>query len=272
MYANLSFVVWTCLAFPVAEKHDEFETTKNIVQLKLDLMDGSSVIGDVNQSKGKFPIRTRLGQMNVPLRSLESFEVSEKGKNLILRWENGDRLSAKAQSKVFTLQTLVGPLSVPLKVVRRGQVTVQKTPSPLKPVAVNVSGSYAHQTTAKAFDGSRGSAWSSGSWRGWIEVDLGKSYPIDKIRFDLQLYPAGQTIHEVYISKTPIRSETKTAQLVQRLIGHRKDREILEVESSSPITARYVQIRCTKSPGWFNIRELEVFPLNSQRIGDRVKK
>lgn len=231
----------------------------NTIRLELELSDGSRLFGEPVDATMSLELHTRFGDIAVPLNKLERFEIQRDGERIIIHWSDGDRLTAFARFRGFALQTLIGQLTVPLPAIRRGTVHILEAEGPLKPVGIKVSGAYAHQTPDKAFDGSKGSAWSSGDWKGWMEVDLGAPHDLASVQVHLQFSPPGAATHEVYVSERPMGSSAEDATLLQRFSGHRKDGDALVVRCPPGVVARYVQVRCPSSRGWFNIRELEIF-------------
>ena len=229
--------------------------TRTRIQLALHLRDGSLLIGTLKDPTVGFI--TRVGEL--PIAETEEFRVREESEDLILSWKSGDRLMATFDGEGIEIDSLIGPLRVPLAKVARGEVRLIEAPAPLSPVAVKVSGQYAHHKTEYAYDGKIGQAWSSGAWGGWIEFDLGSVHSLGKIVTHLQFGPEGQAVHDIYISDSPIGADRGQAVHLHRFSGHRHNHSVLEAECGEDTAGRYVQVHCPSSRSWFNVRELEVF-------------
>jgi hypothetical protein len=112
-----------------------------------------------------------------------------------------------------------------------------------------------------AFDGNHGSAWNSGSGApGWIEVDLGRLYPLCEIRLDLSR--SGQpsvSTHEIWISSSPIGNDRSHATLAYTFNQTTSDHSILDALLPSNPMDRYVQVRTTQVASWVAMYECEVY-------------
>ena len=98
------------------------------------------------------------------------------------------------------------------------------------------------------------SSWNSGHVApAWIEFDLGHSRSLYSIRMTPEIYPPGQTIHEIYAGNAP----GPTA-LVATISAASADLQPL-ISSLTGVTARYVRIKTTMSPSWVAWREVEVY-------------
>ena len=89
----------------------------------------------------------------------------------------------------------------------------------------------------------------------WIELDLGVSTTIRKIRLYTEQSPAGSTVHEVYVGASP----APTA-LVKTFTGNTTTQQWLdETFVSSPPVGRYVRVVTPTSPSWRAWREIVVY-------------
>lgn len=89
----------------------------------------------------------------------------------------------------------------------------------------------------------------------WIEIDLGSSKTIRKIRLLTEQTPAGTTSHEIYVGASPAPTT-----LVKTISGYTNTAQWLdETFVSSPPAGRYVRIYTPTSPSWRAWREIEVF-------------
>ena len=243
-------------------------TTAPQVQLDLQMTDGSRLIGVLDQQNLELNAHTNIGVVTISIATCQKFEVVDQGTSMIVHWANGDRLTTKPNADALLVETILGKVSVPLATLNGGSIKLLPIAKPLKPVKVEVSGSYGHARSgewgnhqvAYTHDGKEGTSWSSGDWKGWIEFDLGEITRLDRIEAHLQFAPAGQASHEIHISDHPIGSERDGARLLQEFDGQRKDGDILEVTCPPDTSARYVRVRCLSSRAWFNLRELAIFP------------
>ncbi len=121
--------------------------------------------------------------------------------------------------------------------------------------AVEVSEALPDQTPQKAVDGDPNTQWSAGAYPAqWIEIDLGASYSIGEIRLTVGQWPAGQTVHQVWVG-----TSRETLQLVDEFKGKEFDFDVLNyVPTASLVNIRFVRIVTTESPSWVSWREIEV--------------
>ena len=242
-------VAWAAAVSAAAER----------TRIELELTDGSRLFAEPVEGGQELRLKTRLGELNVPIADAERLEFAEGGRTVVVHWPGGDRLTATTQQVALQLQTVLGPLSVPLAAISRAKLETTRLTA-IKPIGVHVSGHYApHQTPAMAIDGEFGTAWSSGDWKGWIELDLGEAHEVGHVEFSLQFDPAGPATYEVHVGAEPIRDYRGSAMLIERTSGPRKDQERLVVKFPAGVIARHVQIYCPQSVSWFNIREFNVF-------------
>jgi hypothetical protein len=124
---------------------------------------------------------------------------------------------------------------------------------------VRASGSWQTEIPERAFDGKRDTDWNSGDYApGWIERDLGCCRTLSSIAlFPCQDIP-GMTVHEVWVSSDPIGKDRKGAKLVHVFEGNTENYTPLKFDFPKDLTARYVQVRTTKSPTWIAWWEIEI--------------
>jgi hypothetical protein len=121
--------------------------------------------------------------------------------------------------------------------------------------SVSVSGALPDQTPQMAVDGDPNTQWSAGAYpTQWIEIDLGAPYSIGKIRLTVGQWPAGETVHQLWVGSTQ-----ETMQLVYEFSGQEFDFDVLTFVPATPLpNVRYVRIDTTESPSWVSWREIEV--------------
>jgi len=120
---------------------------------------------------------------------------------------------------------------------------------------VEVSAALPDQTPQMAVDGDPNTQWSAGGYpTQWIEIDLGAANTIGKIRLTVGQWPAGQTVHQLWVGVTP-----DSMQLVYEFNGKEYDFDVLNFVPATPLdNIRYVRIVTTESPSWVSWREIEV--------------
>ncbi|WNG16110.1 discoidin domain-containing protein [Cystobacter fuscus] len=126
----------------------------------------------------------------------------------------------------------------------------------VQPVAASAQSSYAGTPPSSAIDGNVGTQWNAGAGPSrWIELDLGGTTVVKKLRLLTSQSPAGQTTHRIYVGNTPA-----PASLVSTLNDVTSDNVWLEVDLlGRGISGRYIRIETVTSPGWVAWRELEVY-------------
>ena len=128
--------------------------------------------------------------------------------------------------------------------------------------SVSVSAALPDETPQMAVDGDPNTQWSAGAFpMQWIEIDLGAAYTIGEIRLTVGQWPAGETVHQVWVGTT-----RDAMQLVNEFSGREYDFDVLNFIPTTPLpNIRYVRIDTTESPSWVSWREIEVlapFPVS----------
>jgi F5/8 type C domain/Cellulase (glycosyl hydrolase family 5) len=117
------------------------------------------------------------------------------------------------------------------------------------------SGSEAAKPPANAFDGNRQTAWSAGALAPqWVEVDLGSSQAVKRIRLHVSQFSAGFTLHRVYG-----RNSAESERLLHEFAGFTQGGDVLERTPPAPWPdVRYVRVETLASPSLVGWREVEV--------------
>jgi hypothetical protein len=120
---------------------------------------------------------------------------------------------------------------------------------------VEVSGALPDQTAQMAVDGDPNTQWSAGAFpTQWIEIDLGASYSIGEIILTVGQWPAGSTVHQIWVG-----ASRDAMQQVYEFSGREFDFDVLNFVPGAPLTnIRYVRIITTEGPSWVSWREIEV--------------
>jgi hypothetical protein len=127
--------------------------------------------------------------------------------------------------------------------------------------AVRASNSYRDATPDRAFDGDPKSVWAAGGWPlHWIEADLRQSTALASIKLHVDQSPACETEHEVWVSEQPLGAERPEGKLIHTFKGKTQKGDVLEFQFPPATTARYVQVRTTKSRSWVAWSEIEIQP------------
>lgn len=116
-------------------------------------------------------------------------------------------------------------------------------------------------TTFAAIDGSLGTNWAAGDYpTQWIEIDLGATYSISKIKLDPSQSPNGTTTHEIYMSPSPMQAFPPPGSLVTTITQFTQNQVWFEKPFSPVISnVRYVQVRTTANPSWVSWYEIELY-------------
>jgi hypothetical protein len=106
-----------------------------------------------------------------------------------------------------------------------------------------------------AVDGDPNTQWSAGAFpTQWIEIDLGAPYTIGEIRLTVGQWPAGDTVHQIWVGTT-----REAMQMAYEFSGHEYDFDVLNyIPTKSLKNIRYMRIDTTESPSWVSWREIEV--------------
>ncbi len=121
--------------------------------------------------------------------------------------------------------------------------------------AVTASASLPDSPAANAVDGSTESIWSSGTdAEQWIQIDLGQPNSIDEIRLTISQYPAGYTVHQVWVG-----ASEADLHMVHEFAGNTVDPQTLIFRPPASIAGiRYIRVVTKQSPSWVAWREIEV--------------
>ena len=120
---------------------------------------------------------------------------------------------------------------------------------------VQASEALPDQTAQMAVDGDPNTQWSAGAFpTQWIEIDLGAPYSVGEIRLTVGQWPAGQTVHQVWVG-----SSRDLMQQIYGFSGREFDFDVLNYVPAVPIAnIRFIRIVTTDSPSWVSWREIEV--------------
>jgi F5/8 type C domain len=120
---------------------------------------------------------------------------------------------------------------------------------------VTVSAALPDQSPQNAVDGDPNTQWSAGAFpEQWIEVDLGSPVSIGEIRLTVGQWPAGYTVHQVWVG-----AAQDAMRQVHEFSGSEYDFDILSYIPAAPLQdIRYVRIVTSDSPSWVAWREIEV--------------
>ena len=121
---------------------------------------------------------------------------------------------------------------------------------------VTVSAALPDQSPQMAVDGDLITQWSAGEYpMQWIEIDLGSPASIGEIRLTVGQWPAGDTVHELWVG-----ASHETMLKVHEFSGNEYDFDVLSFTPKTPLNGiRYVRLVTTESPSWVSWREIEVF-------------
>ncbi len=171
-------------------------------------------------------------------------------------------------NEIETLETLIGgrvefcaPGSESLCPTASGpnasSPTEAATPVPSPPGALTATASQSlpDSPPSNALDGDDETIWSAGTdAEQWIQVDLGQPTDVTRIRLVTSQYPAGRTVHQVWVGESE-----SSLRLVHTFDGPTDDRqELLYAPATPEAGVRIVRIVTTQSPSWVAWREVEI--------------
>jgi len=121
--------------------------------------------------------------------------------------------------------------------------------------SVSVSAALPNQTPQMALDGDPSTQWSAGAFpTQYIEIDLGAAYAIGEIRLTVGQWPAGETVHQLWVG-----GSLSNMVQVKEFSGQGNDFDVLSYLPIPSLTdIRFVRIITTESPSWVSWREIEV--------------
>jgi hypothetical protein len=149
-----------------------------------------------------------------------------------------------------TVSSRVGTLSI------AGQTFTVMQAGGITAVSATASSTWTGSSPALAIDGDTGTYWNSGNFPpGSIDVDLGASYDVTKVRLNVAQNPSGSTTHEIWGGPS-----LAALTLLQTLTGVTSSGQWLEsLISPAAGNVRFVRIRTTASPSWVAWSEIEVY-------------
>jgi hypothetical protein len=121
--------------------------------------------------------------------------------------------------------------------------------------AVTASRFLPEEPPGNAVDGGP-AQWGSGSDAPqWVEIDLGAPATVELIRLWVAQWPAGETIHELWV-----RGEDGELQFLHTFQGNTAGNDILEFEPAEPLLdVVALRVVTTQSPSWVAWSEIEIF-------------
>jgi hypothetical protein len=133
-------------------------------------------------------------------------------------------------------------------------------PIRIAPIAVTASNSEPGYPPIAVLDGDSGTIWDAGSGTTqWIQLDLGTSLAVGKIRLQVAQNPAGATTHVVSAGSDPTQLRT-----IGTLSQVSSDGQWLELDGYDSTgdrfgDIRYIRVTTTSSPSWVAWKEIEVY-------------
>lgn len=112
-----------------------------------------------------------------------------------------------------------------------------------------------------AINGNLSDLWSAGEFPPqWIQVDLGQTKTISRVRLLVDQYPDGHTTHQVYGGPSP-----DNLSLLGRFDGGTVFHQWLELNVSAS-DIRYIKVSTTASPSWVGWAEIEVYGSSGRSV------
>ena len=120
---------------------------------------------------------------------------------------------------------------------------------------VSISAALPEEPPEQAVDGDTEAQWSAGAFpEQWLMVDLGAPYTIGSIRLLVGQWPAGRTVHQLFVA-----SADGAMRLLVEFAGYTRDYDLLEYLPPDPLRdIQYIRVVTLESPAWVAWREIEV--------------
>ena len=137
-------------------------------------------------------------------------------------------------------------------------------PIKVKPIAVTASSSYPGSPPSNVTDGNSSTIWNAGvsasvnqqPWP-WIQLDLGRTVSIQKLRLQIAQTPNGTTGHMIDMGQDPINLKNVGGITVNSVDG-----QWIEFDCNQNLkcgNVRYIRITTTSDPSWVAWKEIEVY-------------
>ena len=117
------------------------------------------------------------------------------------------------------------------------------------------SSSLPDQPPGGAVDGTTGLWWGAGAFATqWVQIDLGEPSTIGTIRLVVTQYPAGDTIHQIWVGPT-----SEQLYMLHSFEGQTVDGQVLEFMPEAPVeNVQFIRVITRLSPSWVGWQEIEV--------------
>ena len=129
-------------------------------------------------------------------------------------------------------------------------------PIKFPPYSVTASATYSGSSPNYAMDGNSSTLWNSGGFGPqWIQIDLGKTAAVRKIRLQVAQSPSGNTVHEIAVGQSPTSLTT-----VDTLKLNTSDGQWIESKNFGKDggNVRYIRITTKSSPSWVAWKEIQI--------------
>jgi hypothetical protein len=120
--------------------------------------------------------------------------------------------------------------------------------------AVSVSAGLPTEPPEMVVDGTD-AQWSAGAFaEQWLMVDLGAPYMVGSIRLLVGQWPAGRTLHQLFVA-----GADGAMRLLTEFRGYTRDYDLLEYVPPEPLRdIQYIRVVTLESPAWVAWREIEI--------------
>lgn len=128
---------------------------------------------------------------------------------------------------------------------------------------MSASATYLGSAASNVLDGNINTVWNSDSFPNanpWIELDLGSTQSVKKVRMLTLQSPARNTTHLIYAGNTP-----NPTTLIATTSAFTSDNQWINIDVSNWISARYIRIKTINStlpnpsPSWVAWRDIQVY-------------
>ena len=121
MITSLRFGIVCAFLTAVAVAPGADQRADSSTRVAVDLVDGSHIVGVLNMAL--LPVQTAYGLMVLPLTSIEKAQFSGGGKQAVLKFRNGDRLTCSPRVDTVDVSTTFGRYSIEI-----GHITMITVP------------------------------------------------------------------------------------------------------------------------------------------------
>jgi hypothetical protein len=134
-------------------------------------------------------------------------------------------------------------------------------PVRLQPIALLTSQNATQSLPKDAFDGNSATSWNAGGYpTQWIQLDLGRTTSVGKMRLQVSQYPAGNAVHTISVGQDPSSLHDVYTSNTSTPDGNWLEFHGDGIAGDKLGNVRYIRITTTSGPSWVSWREIEIYP------------